>query len=105
MQDLLSKSLKAIAVAGVVAIGAGCTVTPSEEAAPTLTLADVQQIAEEALRNANTADYKAETAKNLATEAKETASLALEVANGAQACCDANARKMNVMFHDASKGK
>lgn len=105
MQEMLSKSLKAFAIAGAVAIGAGCTVTPTEDAAPSLTLADVQAIAEEALRTANTADYKAATAKDLATEAQETANLALEVANGAQACCDANARKMNVMFHEASKGK
>ena len=105
MQDMLSKSLKAFAVAGVVAIGAGCTVTPNEESAPAVTLADVQALAEEALRTANTADYKAATAKDLATEAQETANLALEVANGAQACCDANSRKMNVMFHEKSKGK
>ena len=105
MQDKLLKPLQALALAGTVAFAAGCTVTPaSDEAAPD-PLAEVREIANEALRTANTAAFGASQAKDLALAAQETADTALEAAGGAQACCDANSRRMNVMFNEAMKGK
>ncbi len=41
----------------------------------------------------------------MALSAQESADAALEAAAAAQACCDANSRRMNVMFHDSMKGK
>lgn len=96
MQDKLLKSLQALAMAGTVAFATGCTTTTIEaEGDP---LAEVREIANEALRTANTAAFNAATAK-------ETANAALEASTAAQACCDANSRRMNVMFHDSMKGK
>ena len=108
MQEKLLKSLQAIAMAGTVAFAAGCTVTGTEEAAMEAEvdpLAEVREIANEALRTANTAAFNAATAKDLATSAQETADQAMEAAVAAQACCDANSRRMNVMFHESMKGK
>ncbi len=106
MQDKLLKSLQALAMAGTVVFAAGCTVTGTEEPAETVDpLAEVREIANEALRTANTAAFNAATAKDLATSAQETADAAMEAATAAQACCDANSRRMNVMFHDSMKGK
>ena len=106
MQDKLIKSLQAVALAGTVALGAGCTVTPEEAAEPAVDpLAEVREIANEALRTANTAAFNAATAKDLATKAQATADEAFEAAVAAQACCDANSRRMNVMFHESLKGK
>ena len=108
MQEKLLKSLQAIAMAGTVAFAAGCSVTGTEEAAMEAEgdpLAEVREIANEALRTANTAAFNAATAKDLATSAQETADQAMEAAAAAQACCDANSRRMNVMFHDSMKGK
>ena len=103
MQDKLLKSLKALAIAGTVAFAAGCSMTPSMEAADPI--AEVREIANEALRTANTAAFNASSAKDLALSAQESADAALEAAAAAQACCDANSRRMNVMFHDTMKGK
>jgi len=106
MQDKLLKSLKALAIAGTVAIASGCTLTGTQEAADTVDpLAEVREIANEALRTANTAAFNASTAKDMAFSAQESADAALEAAAAAQACCDANSRRMNVMFHDTMKGK
>ena len=107
MQEKLLKSLQAIAMAGTVAFAAGCTTTATEPAmeAEGDPLAEVREIANEALRTANTAAFNAATAKDLATAAQETADQAMEAATAAQACCDANSRRMNVMFHESMKGK
>ena len=105
MQDKLLKSLQALALAGTVAFAAGCTVTPASEEAAVDPLAEVREIANEALRTANTAAFAAGQAKDMALAAQETADSALEAAGAAQACCDANSRRMNVMFHDSMKGK
>ncbi|MFK7794468.1 MAG: hypothetical protein AB8B89_03890 [Gammaproteobacteria bacterium] len=106
MQDKLLKSLQALAIAGTVAFSAGCTLSsPQEEAAAVDPLAEVREIANEALRTANTAAFNAATAKDMALAAQESADAALEASTAAQACCDANSRRMNVMFHDSMKGK
>lgn len=106
MQDKLLKSLQALAMAGTVAFAAGCSITGTEEAADVVDpLAEVREIANEALRTANTAAFNASTAKDMALSAQESADAALEAAAAAQACCDANSRRMNVMFHDSMKGK
>ena len=105
MQDKLLKSLQALALAGTVAFAAGCTVTPQTEEATVDPLDEVREIANEALRTANTAAYNAAQAKDMALAAQETADDALAAAGAAQACCDANSRRMNVMFHEAMKGK
>lgn len=107
MQDKLLKSLQALAIAGTVAFAAGCSLTPSaqEAASGPDPLSEVREIANEALRTANTAAFNAATAKDMALSAQETADNALEAAAAAQACCDANSRRMNVMFHDSMKGK
>tara|TARA_B110000240_G_C13433756_1_gene424912 strand:- start:514 stop:834 length:321 start_codon:yes stop_codon:yes gene_type:complete len=106
MQDKLMKSLQAIAIAGTLAFAGGCTLTGAQEAADTVNpLDEVREIANEALRTANTAAYNAATAKDMAFSAQETADTALEAAASAQAYSDANSRKMNVMFHDSMKGK
>lgn len=106
MQDKLIKSLQALAVAGTVAFAAGCSLTPASEPADTVDpLAEVREIANEALRTANTAAFNASTAKDMALSAQQTADDAMEAAAAAQACCDANSRRMNVMFHESMKGK
>ncbi len=106
MQEKLLKSLQAIALAGTVAFAAGCTKTPAMQAeAEVDPLAEVREIANEALRTANTAAFNAATAKDLAISAQETADQAAQAAAAAQACCDANSRRMNVMFHESMKGK
>lgn len=79
-----------------VVFSAGCETTPPETGVDPV--AEARAIAEEALRTANTAAYDASTAKDLALSAQETA-------NMAQACCDTNARRMNVMAHEAMKSK
>lgn len=105
MQDKLLKSLQALALAGTVAFAAGCTLSPAEDETVVDPLAEVREIANEALRTANTAAASAAQAKDMAGAAQETADSALEAAGAAQACCDANSRRMNVMFHDSMKGK
>jgi hypothetical protein len=105
MQDKLIKSLQAVALAGTVAFAAGCSLTPQEAVDTTDPLAEVREIANEALRTANTASFDASKAKELALGAQESADLALEAAAAAQACCDANTRRMNVMFNDMQKSK
>ncbi len=105
MQDKLLKSLQALAMAGTVAFAAGCTVTGTEEVADVDPLAEVREIANEALRTANTAAFNAASAKDAALSAQEAAAAAQETATTAQACCDANSRRMNVMFQDSMKGK
>ena len=105
MQDKLLKSLQALAFAGTAVLAAGCTVTGTEEADTVDPLAEVREIANEALRTANTAAFNASTAKDMALSAQETADAAMEAATAAQACCDANSRRMNVMFHESMKGK
>jgi len=106
MQDKLLKSLQALAFAGTAVLAAGCTVTGTETADDGVDpLAEVREIANEALRTANTAAFNASTAKDMALSAQETADAAMEAATAAQACCDANSRRMNVMFHDSMKGK
>jgi len=105
MQDKLLKSLQALAMAGTVAFAAGCTVTGVEDDDGMNPLAEVREIANEALRTANTAAFNASTAKDMALSAQQTADDAMEAAAAAQACCDANSRRMNVMFHESMKGK
>jgi len=104
MQDKLLKSLQALAMAGTVAFAAGCTVTGVEDDGMN-PLAEVREIANEALRTANTAAFNASTAKDMALSAQQTADDAMEAAAAAQACCDANSRRMNVIFHESMKGK
>jgi len=105
MQNKLLKSLQALAIAGTVAFAAGCTTSDTMEPEVVDPLAEVREIANEALRTANTAAFNAATAKDMALSAQATADEALEAAAAAQACCDANSRRMNVMFHDSMKGK
>ena len=105
MQDKLLKSLQALALAGTVAFAAGCTITPATDEATVDPLDEVREIANEALRTENTASYNAAQAKDMALAAQETADDALAAAGAAQACCDANSRRMNVMFHETMKGK
>ena len=96
---MLTKKLLVPAVIGFAAIFAtGCqtTETMAEPEAEGDPLAEVRSIAEEALRTANSAAYDAATAKDLALAAQDAA-------NAAQACCDANSRRMSRMF-DGSMG-
>jgi hypothetical protein len=104
MQAKLLKSLQAVALAGTVVIATGCTVssTTGTGANP---LDEVREIANEALRTANTAGYNASVAKEMALGAQETADLAVELATMAQDTADANTRRSNVMFHDTMKSK
>lgn len=90
---LRNKLLFPAAIALAATLSTGCETTGMEagpEAGGT-SLADVQAIAEEALRTANTAAYDAATAKDMALAAQEAA-------DAAQACCDANSRRMSRMF-------
>lgn len=104
MQAKLLKSLQAVALAGTVVIATGCTVssTTGTGANP---LDEVREIANEALRTANTASYSASVAKEMALGAQETADVAVELATMAQDTADANTRRANVMFHDTMKSK
>lgn len=101
MQDKLIKSLQALAMAGTVAFTAGCATSQESINA----LDEVREIANEALRTANTAAYNAANAKDMALGAQETADDALSMAVSAQSTADANSRRMNVMFHNSMKGK
>ena len=89
---LTKKLLVPVVFASAAIFTTGCQTTameaPEGEGDP---LAAVQAIAEEALRTANTAAYDAATAKDMALAAQEAA-------NAAQACCDANSRRMSRMF-------
>ena len=105
MQTKLLKSLQAVALAGTVVIAAGCTVTSSTTSTGGNPLDEVREIANEALRTANTAGYNASVAKEMALGAQETADLAVELATMAQDTADANTRRSNVMFHDTMKSK
>ena len=105
MQAKLLKSLQAVALAGTVVIAAGCTVSPTSGAGGANPLDEVREIANEALRTANTAGYNASVAKDMALGAQETADLAVELATMAQDTADANTRRANVMFHDTMKSK
>ncbi len=94
---MLTKKLLVPAVIGFAAIFAtGCQTTETMAEPEGDPLAEVRSIAEEALRTANSAAYDAATAKDLALAAQDAA-------NAAQACCDANSRRMSRMF-DGSMG-
>ncbi len=99
---MLTKKLLFPAVFAFAAtLSTGCQTTAMEgeamEEGPD-PLAEVQAIAEEALRTANTAAYDAATAKEMALAAEEAAS-------AAQACCDANSRRMSRMFSGSMSSK
>ncbi len=100
---LTKKSLIPAAIGFAAILSTGCQWTGGTAAeAPAAEgggdLAAVQAIAEEALRTANTADYNASTAKDMALAAQEAA-------NAAQACCDANSRRMSRMFDGSMSSK
>ena len=108
---LAKKLLYPAAFALAVGFTTGCQVTPAPEPPPD-PIAELRAVAEEAMRTANTAAYDAATAKDMAFtaqtaagSAQETADEALQSAYDAIACCDANARRMNRMFHDSMKSK
>ena len=103
MQNKLLKSLQTLVIAGTVTFAAGCTITPKQEVIDPLE--EVREIANEALRTANTAAFNASTAKDMAASAQQTADEAMEATASAQSCCDANSRRMNVMFHESMKSK
>lgn len=78
---------------------AGCQTTAMEEPAMEADpIAEVRDIAEEALRAANSAAYAAAVAK-------DQASAAQSAAEASQACCDANSRRMGRMFSGSMKSK
>ena len=97
---LSKKFLYPAAFALAATLATGCQVTPSEPAAAAEgnPLDEVRAIAEEALRTANTAAYDAATAKDMALSAQDAA-------NAAQACCDANSRRMSRMFSGSMSSK
>lgn len=96
---LSKKFLYPAAFALAATLATGCQLTPGEEpAAEGDPLGEVRAIAEEALRTANTAAYDAATAKDMALSAQEAA-------NAAQACCDANSRRMSRMFSGSMSSK
>lgn len=108
---LAKKLLYPAAFALAVGVTTGCQITPPPEPPPD-PIAELRAVAEEALRTANTAAYDAATAKDMAFSAQtaagsaqETADYAQEAAHSALACCDANSRRMNRMFHDSMKSK
>ncbi len=105
MQDTLIKSLQVVAMVGTVAFFSGCGTTTEHETMQSDAIAEVREIANEALRTANTAAFNAANAKDMAGAAQETADDALELAVSAQSSADANARRMNVMFHESMKAK
>ena len=88
MQEKILKSLQAVALAGAVAVASGCASTASTSSH---TLDGVHALAQEAM--------------TAAQNAVETANAAAEAANGAQACCEANTRRMDAMFNDSMKSK
>ena len=95
---MLTKKLLFPAVLAVAATFAtGCQTTPVEAPGPD-PIAEVRAIAEEALRTANSAAYDAATAKDLAISAADTTA-------AAQACCDANSRRMDRMFKGSMGAK
>ena len=99
---MLTKKLLVPAVIGFAAIfSTGCQVSTMAAEEPAMEgdpLAEVRAIAEEALRTANTAAYDAGTAKDLALSAQDAAA-------AAQACCDANSRRMSRMFDGSMSSK
>jgi len=93
---MLTKKLLIPAVLGFAAVfSTGCQTTETmaeETMEPEVDpLAEVREIANEALRTANTAAHDAATAK--------------EMALAAQACCDANSRRMSRMFDGSMSSK
>lgn len=89
----------AFAMAATFATGCQQTTQTTAAAAPDVDpLAELRSVAEEALRTANTAAHDAATAKDLALSAQEAA-------NAAQACCDANSRRMSRMFDGSMSSK
>ena len=98
---MLTKKLLFPAVFALAAtLSTGCQTTAMEEEAMEEAdpLAETRSIAEEALRTANSAAYDAATAKDLALSAQEAAA-------AAQACCDANSRRMSRMFSGEMSSK
>ena len=96
---LTKKLLFPAVIAFAAMLATGCQTTAmegAEEAADPM--AEVRSVAEEALRTANTAAYDAATAKDMALAAQEAA-------NAAQACCDANSRRMSRMFSGSMSTK
>ena len=98
---LTKKLLFPVVFASAAIFSTGCQTTAMEGEAMEAEgdpVAAVQAIAEEALRTANTAAYDAATAKDMALAAQEAA-------NAAQACCDANSRRMSRMFSGSMGAK
>ena len=109
---LAKKLLYPAAFALAIGFTTGCQITPTVVEAPVDPIPELRAIAEEALRTANTAAYDAATAKEMAlsaqgaaNSAQEAADYAQEAAHSALACCDANSRRMNRMFHDSMSSK
>lgn len=93
---LTKKLLFPVVLAFAATFATGCQTTATEgEVDP---LAEVRAVADEALRTANTAAFDA-------ASAKDTAAQALDAANAAQACCDANSRRMSRMFSGSMSTK
>ncbi len=99
---LTKKLLYPAVIAIAAAFSTGCQYTGASETPEMVQEGDpfveLQEIANEALRTANTAAYDAATAKDLALAAQEAA-------NAAQACCDANSRRMSRMFSGSMSTK
>ena len=97
---LTKKLLFPAVIAFAAMLAAGCQTTTATEGAEEAAdpMAEVRSVAEEALRTANTAAYDAATAKDMALAAQEAA-------NAAQACCDANSRRMSRMFSGSMSTK
>lgn len=101
---LAKKLLYSAACALAIGFTTGCQITPAP-VAPVDPIPELRAIAEEALRTANTAAYDAATAKEMALTNQEAVDSAQETANSAIACCDANSRRMNRMFHESMGSK
>lgn len=98
---MLSKKLlipAAFAMAATFTTGCQTTETMADESMEADPMAELRSVAEEALRTANTAAHDAATAKDMALSAQEAA-------NAAQACCDANSRRMSRMFDGSMSSK
>ena len=89
---LTKKLLIPAAFAMAATFTTGCQqTTMAEPAADADPIAEVREIANEALRTANTAAHDAATAKDMAL--------------AAQGCCDANSRRMSRMFDGSMSSK
>jgi len=100
---ITKKLLIPVVFALAATLSAGCETTGTEARVGVkdqlrMDVDTARSIADEALRTANSAAYAAATAKDLGLAASEAA-------NAAQACCDANSRRMSRMFSGSMSSK